>query len=214
MIISDKGESIWDRFTHTSNSIKDKSNGDLACDSYNQHKRDVEMLKELGVDFYRFSISWSRILPNGFSNKISQDGIAYYDSLIDDLIEANIKPYITLYHWDLPQNLQDLGGWTNPMMIDYFTDFAEVAFEAFGDRIKTWITFNEPWVVSIEGYGGVDKAPALGMSGVADYLCAHNIIKSHAKAYHLYDDKYRSTQKGFPGFDFISSILNMGIMFI
>ncbi|XP_077295396.1 myrosinase 1-like [Arctopsyche grandis] len=193
---SDKGESIWDRFTHTTNSIKDKSNGDFACDSYNQHKRDVEMVKELGVDFYRFSISWSRILPNGFSNKISQDGIAYYDSLIDDLLEANIKPYITLYHWDLPQSLQDLGGWTNPMMVDYFTDFAEVAFEAFGDRVKTWITFNEPWVVCIEGYGGISKAPALGMNGIAEYICAHNILKSHAKAYHLYDDLYRSTQKG------------------
>ncbi|XP_077298459.1 myrosinase 1-like [Arctopsyche grandis] len=193
---SDKGENIWDRFTHTTDTIKDRSNGDVACDSYNQHKRDVEMLKELGVDFYRFSISWSRILPEGFSNRLSQDGIAYYDSLINDLIQANITPSITLYHWDLPQNLQDLGGWANPLMVDYFIDFAEVAFEAFGDRVKTWITFNEPWVVCIEGYGGVTKAPALGISGIAEYMCAHTILKAHAKAYHLYDEVYRPIQNG------------------
>ncbi|XP_077288602.1 myrosinase 1-like [Arctopsyche grandis] len=194
--VSDKGESIWDHFTHTTDTIKDRSNGDLACDSYNQHKRDIEMVKELGVDYYRFSISWTRILPDGFSNRLSQDGIVYYDTLINDLIAANITPFVTIYHWDLPQRLQDLGGWTNPMMADFFTDFAKVAFEAFGDRVKSWLTFNEPWVVCLEGYGSVTKAPALGMTGIAEYMCAHNLLKAHAKAYHLYDDVYRPIQKG------------------
>ncbi|XP_077302259.1 myrosinase 1-like [Arctopsyche grandis] len=193
---TDKGENIWDRLTHTTDMIKDRSNGDVACDSYNQHKRDVEMLKQLGVDYYRFSISWSRILPDGFSNRLSQDGIAYYDSLINDLLVANITPFATLYHWDLPQRLQDLGGWSNPMMADYFLDFAEVVFEAFGDRVQNWLTFNEPWVVCLQGYGGVGKAPALNMSGIAEYLCAHNLIKAHAMAYHLYDDVYRPLQGG------------------
>lgn len=191
--------------------IKDRSNGDVACDSYNQHKRDVEMLQELGVDYYRFSISWSRILPDGFSNRLSQDGIAYYDSLINDLLVANITPFVTLYHWDLPQRLQDLGGWSNPMMAEYFLDFAEVAFEAFGDRIQNWLTFNEPWVVCLQGYGGVGKAPALNMSGIAEYLCAHHLIKAHAMAYHLYDDVYRHTQGGKSRLIFVLAI--EGIMY-
>lgn len=147
------------------------------------------MLKELGVDFYRFSISWSRILPEGFSNKISQDGIAYYNSLIDDLLKVNITPTITLYHWDLPQRLQDIGGWYNPLMVDYFTDFAEVAFKTFGDRVKTWLTFNEPFHICIYAY-------ELSMKGVGDYICGHNLLKAHAKAYHLYDDVYKPMQKG------------------
>lgn len=174
----------------------DRSSGDVACDSYNKHKRDVEMLVELGVQFYRFSLSWSRLLPDGFANKVSQDGLRYYNALINDLLAANITPSITLYHWDLPQNLQELGGWANPMMAEYFADYAEVAFEAFGDRVKTWLTFNEPWVVCVEGYGTKGKAPALDMSGIADYLCAHNLLKAHAEAYHLYDDNFRPTQKG------------------
>ncbi|XP_077302569.1 myrosinase 1-like [Arctopsyche grandis] len=204
---SDKGENIWDRFSHQPNTIKDGSNGDVACDSYNQHKRDVEMLKELGVDFYRFSISWSRILPDGFSNKISQDGIAYYDSLINDLIAANITPFVTIYHWDLPQRLQDLGGWTNPLIADYYTDFAEVAFEAFGDRVKNWLTFNEPWVVCLQGYGQHAKAPGVGMNGIGEYICGHNLLKSHAKAYHLYDDVYRPIQMGRIGWTLSSNWL-------
>lgn len=154
------------------------------------------MLVELGVQFYRFSLSWSRLLPDGFGNRVSQDGLRYYNELINDLLAANITPSITLYHWDLPQPLQELGGWASPMMAEYFTDYAEIAFEAFGDRVKTWLTFNEPWVVCIEGYGGKGKAPALGMSGIADYLCAHNLLKAHAAAYHLYDDVFRPTQRG------------------
>ncbi|XP_077295390.1 myrosinase 1-like [Arctopsyche grandis] len=194
--VSDKGESIWDRFTHTTGLIEDGSNADVACDSYHQHKRDVEMLKELGVDYYRFSISWTRILPDGFSNRLSQDGIAYYDTLINDLLAANITPYVTIYHWDHPQCLQDLGGWANPMMVDYYTDFAEVAFEAFGDRVKHWLTFNEPFVICNQWNGMTAKTPSVGMSGIADYLCGHNLLKAHAKTYHLYDDVYRPTQKG------------------
>lgn len=176
--------------------VIDKTNGDVACNSYNLHKRDVEMLTELGVDFYRFSLSWSRILPTGFSEKISEDGLKYYNAIIDNLLEANVTPIVTIYHWDLPKSLQELGGWTSPLMADYFADFANVVFEAFGDRVKTWLTFNEPLVFCQQGYGGMGKAPALNLTGVGEYLSAHTVLKAHAKVYHLYDENFRPVQKG------------------
>lgn len=193
--IPDKGESIWDRTVHTTDKIADGSTGDIACDSYNQYKRDVEMLVELGVDFYRFSISWTRILPKGYSKTISEDGIAYYNNLIDDLLAANITPYITLYHWDLPQRLHEMGGWTNPDIVDIFTKYADLVFRKFGDRVKNWLTFNEPEVICINGYGNTFP-PWVDLSGIADYICASNVLKSHASVYHLYDKIYRPSQKG------------------
>lgn len=153
------------------------------------------MLSELGVDFYRFSISWTRILPSGLSNNINQKGIEYYDKLIDELLKNDIQPMITMYHWDLPQNLQNLGGWANPKIVDLFRDYARVLFDNYGDRVKVWSTFNEPAVVCKSGYGG-SFAPGLGMSGLADYQCSHNILKAHANVYHMYNDEYRSSQKG------------------
>jgi beta-glucosidase/6-phospho-beta-glucosidase/beta-galactosidase len=172
----------------------------VACDSYHKYKRDVEMLVELGVDFYRFSISWSRILPKGFSNEVNQDGIDYYNNLIDEMLKYNIKPMITLFHWDTPQVLQEMGGWTNPLIIDYFEDYARIAFENFGDRVKDWITFNEPYNMCLFGYGSrngfVVFAPDLNIHGIAEYECTHNVIKAHAKTYHLYKDKFKPTQHG------------------
>lgn len=153
------------------------------------------MIVELGVDFYRFSISWSRILPLGFSNKISKDGLAYYNNLIDDLLAANIIPYITIYHWDLPQKLQEIGGWANPEIIGIFIAYADVVFRTFGDRVKNWLTFNEPEVICILGYENADFIYA-NLSGIADYMCARNLLKSHAHVYHLYDKIYRPSQKG------------------
>lgn len=157
---------------------------------------DVEILKDLGVDFYRFSISWTRILPNGLPNKINQKGIEYYNKLINALIENNITPMVTIYHWDLPQYLQNLGGFTNPIIVELFTQYAEILFREFGDRVKIWTTFNEPTQVCMAGYGDMQKAPALASSGILDYLCAHNLIKAHASAYHLYYDKFQATQNG------------------
>lgn len=175
--------------------IRDLSNGDVACDSYHKYKEDVKLLKGLGVDYYRFSISWSRILPN-FSNNVNQKGIDYYNNLINELIANDIKPMITLYHWDLPQYLQDIGGWTNPLIVDYYGNYARAAFEAFGDRVPYWTTFNEPKQICQEGYGDEEKAPALNLKGIGEYLCTHNLLKSHARAYHMYDDEFRATQKG------------------
>lgn len=105
-------------------------------------------------------------------------------------------PMVTIYHWDLPQYLQNIGGFTNPLIVKFFTQYAEIVFREFGDRVKIWTTFNEPNQICMGGYGDVQKAPALGSSGILDYLCAHNLIKAHASAYHLYYDKFQATQNG------------------
>lgn len=200
LIIVGKGLSIWDVVTHMEPSpILDGSSGDIAADSYHLYKRDVQMAKELGLNFYRFSVSWSRVLPTGFSNKINQAGINYYNNLIDEMLENGITPFLTLYHWELPHDLQKLGGWTNPIIVDYFVNYAKVVFDAFGDRVKFWITINEPKQICYEGYGSADKAPLLNMTGIAEYLCAKNILLAHAKAYRLYDEQYRSKQNGVIG---------------
>lgn len=193
---NNKGENIWDRLTHTRpDVIKDHSTGDVACDSYHKYKEDVQLLKNVGFDFYRFSISWSRVLPTGESNVVNQDGIDYYNNLINELLANQIQPLVTIYHWDLPQPLQDLGGWTNALIVDYFVDYARVVFEHFGDRVKWWVTINEPGEV-ISGYGSEGYAPYFNYEGTADYLAAHNLIKAHAKAYRLYDKEFRAKQNG------------------
>lgn len=135
-------------------------------------------------------------MPDGLPHNINQKGIDYYNNLIDTLVGNDIIPMVTLYHWDLPQNLQLLGGFANKNIVKYFTDFARVAFEEFGDRVKYWATFNEPDQICQAGYGGDGKAPALKLSGVGDYQCGFNLIKAHASAYHLYDDEFRSSQNG------------------
>ncbi|KAI7815271.1 glycoside hydrolase, partial [Rhyzopertha dominica] len=191
-----KGENIWDRLTHEKPEyITDKSSGDIACDSYHKYLEDVELLKELGVDFYRFSISWSRILPN-FTERVNKKGIEYYNNLINALLANGIKPMVTLYHWDLPQYLQDIGGWTNPHIVDHYEFYARVVFENFGDRVPHFITFNEPKQICQEGYGDEEKAPAINRKGIAEYLCGHNLLKAHARAYHLYDEEYRPKYNG------------------
>lgn len=156
------------------------------------------MIRELGLDFYRFSLSWPRILPTSFPDKINEAGIQYYNNLIDEMLKYNIEPMITLYHWDLPQKLEEMGGWTNPYVIDWFGDYARTAFKLFGDRVKYWITINEPYQVCTQGYGdaGSIKAPNKNITGVADYICAKNLLMAHARAYHIYEEEFRSSQGG------------------
>uniref|UniRef100_A0A1B6D5W8 beta-glucosidase n=2 Tax=Clastoptera arizonana TaxID=38151 RepID=A0A1B6D5W8_9HEMI len=191
-----KGENIWDRLVHTKpETVVDKDTGDVACDSYHKYKEDVQLIKYIGFDFYRFSISWSRVLPTGEDNVINQDGISYYNNLINELLENGIQPLVTLYHWDLPQPLQDLGGWLNPLMAEYFECYARVIFSHFGDRVKWWITINEPSEI-ISGYSNAGYAPYLDLHGTGDYLAAHTLIRAHAKAYHLYDKEFRKSQNG------------------
>ncbi|XP_069685322.1 myrosinase 1-like [Periplaneta americana] len=193
---SGKGISIWDKFTHDGSHIDDNSTGDIAADSYHRYKEDVLALKQLGVDFYRFSISWTRILPTGLIDVINQPGIDYYNALIDHLLDNNIQPLVTIFHWDLPQRLQDLGGLANPMIVDYFEDYARILFQNFGDRVKWWITINEPHTINY-GYNGRQVyAPGIKDNILGEFMVTPNILRCHATAYHVYDKEFRSKQKG------------------
>nr|XP_034838053.1 myrosinase 1-like [Maniola hyperantus] len=193
-----KSESIWDHLIHNHpGSIKDSSSGDIADNSYYLYKRDVQMMRELGVDFYRFSVSWTRLLPTSFPDQINQAGVDYYNNLIDELLKHNIQPMMTLYHWDLPQKLQNLGGWANPEIVTWFGDYARTIFTLFGDRVKSFVTINEPYQICVGGYGTADwLAPQINGKGMAEYICAKNVLLAHAKAYHIYDEEFRATQKG------------------
>ncbi|KAE8739043.1 hypothetical protein FOCC_FOCC015462 [Frankliniella occidentalis] len=163
--VSGKGENIWDRTTHEHpEKILDHSSGDVACDSYHKYKEDIKLAKSLGTPMYRFSLSWSRILPSGAVDRINDDGIRYYNA-------------VTLFHWDLPQPLQDLGGFSNELIADYFEDYADVVYKNFGEKVKWWITLNEPYTLCQEGYGNGAKAPLVVAEGRANYLCGHTMLK-------------------------------------
>ncbi|KAF6361654.1 lactase [Rhinolophus ferrumequinum] len=192
-----KGLSIWDTFAHTPLKVENNDNGDVACDSYHKIAEDVVALQNLGVSHYRFSISWTRVLPDGTTKFINDAGLNYYVRLIDALLAANIKPQVTIYHWDLPQALQDVGGWENETIVQQFKEYADVLFQRLGDKVKFWITLNEPFVIANQGYGYGTAAPGISFRpGTAPYIVGHNLIKAHAEAWHLYNDKYRASQGG------------------
>lgn len=133
---------------------------------------------------------------SGFINQINQPGVNYYRNLINELKANSIEPFITLYHWDLPQPLQDLGGWTNPKVVQWFADYARLCFELFGDKVKFWMTFNEPRNQCQQGYGEGGKAPEILSPSVGEYLCGHYIILAHAEAWHIYNNQFRKYQSG------------------
>ncbi|XP_048523279.1 myrosinase 1 [Dendroctonus ponderosae] len=191
-----RGPSIWDTFSHIPGNIKNNSNGDVASDSYHKYREDVAILKDLGVQLYRFSISWSRIFANGTPNTFNQAGVDYYLSLIDELRENGIEPVVTLYHWDLPQYLEDLGGWLNPQIADYFGEYARVIYRTLGPYVKYWVTLNEPGSTCSLGYGQGIHAPGKSLIGDGIYTCAYNHLKAHAKAYRIYDEEFKAEQGG------------------
>uniref|UniRef100_A0A673M2R3 beta-glucosidase n=1 Tax=Sinocyclocheilus rhinocerous TaxID=307959 RepID=A0A673M2R3_9TELE len=191
-----KGPSVWDTFTQKPGNIPNNDNGDVACDSYNKIDEDLHMLRALKVKTYRFSLSWSRIFPNGYKSSLNQKGVDYYNRLIDGLIANNIAPMVTLYHWDLPQALQDINGWENPEIINIFSEYCDFCYATFGDRVKFWNTFNEPQTIAWSGYGLGQIPPNVKQPGDAPYKVAHNLLKAHAQAYHTYDEKYRASQGG------------------
>jgi beta-glucosidase len=175
-----KGPSIWDTFTRTPGKVFHGDTGDVACDSYHRYGEDIAMLKRLGVGSYRLSLSWPRIQPSGRGNANAK-GLDYYNRVIDGLLEAGIEPAVTLYHWDLPQALQDAGGWANRDIAEWFGDFAAIAGEAFGDRVQRWITLNEPWVVAHVGYRDGRHAP--GIRDAAQAVAAnHHLLLAHGNA--------------------------------
>ncbi len=175
-----KGESTWDRFTHTSGNIKNNDTGDVADDHYRLWKKDIGLMKKIGLKAYRFSISWPRILPTG-RGKVNQKGIDFYSKLVDELIKAGITPFVTLNHWDLPQTLEDEGGWTVRSTAEAFVDYANIVSRTLGDRASNWITHNEPAVVAWLGYAMGIHAP-----GLKDYAlgvrAAHHLLLSHGWA--------------------------------
>ena len=172
-----KGESIWDRFTHTPGAIQDRSTGDVACDHYHRWRDDVALMRELGLRAYRFSIAWPRIQPLG-RGAVNPRGIDFYSRLVDALLEANITPFVTLYHWDLPQTLQDQGGWAARDTARAFVDYAEVVSRALGDRVKNWITFNEPHIAAWLGYQVGVHAPG-SVDPLSAIKASHHLLLAH-----------------------------------
>ena len=178
------GPSIWQRFSHSPGLVKNGENGDVACDHYRLYESDVRLMRELGLNAYRFSVSWSRILPEG-KGRINQGGIDFYSRLVDALLANGIQPNVTLYHWDLPAALDDRGGWLNPDIAGWFADYASVMFKALDDRVKMWATLNEPWVVTDGGY--LHGALAPGHKNLFEApIASHNLLRSHASAVQAY----------------------------
>ncbi|XP_050224064.1 beta-glucosidase 12-like [Mercurialis annua] len=213
-----RGPSIWDTYTHRyPGKILDGSTGNVANDAYHKYKEDVGIMKEMGLDAYRFSISWSRILPKGKLNGgVNKEGIKYYNNLINELLANGIKPFITLFHWDLPQALEDeYGGFLSYKIVDDFRDYAEICFKKFGDRVKHWITLNEPSSYSNGGYAMGYLAPGRcsswlqlnctgGDSATEPYIVTHNQLLAHAAAVKLYRANYKAKQKGIIGITLVS----------
>lgn len=178
--VEGKGESIWDRFGHTPGRIFNGDTADVACDHYRLWERDVDLMIELGLGAYRFSISWPRIMPNG-KGPINIAGLDFYDRLVDKLLAANIQLFPTLYHWDLPQSLQDIGGWTNRDVTKRFADYAEVVAQRLGDRIRHWTTLNEPWCIAVLGNATGEHAPGYKDRQIAINV-GHNLLVAHGLA--------------------------------
>lgn len=211
--VDGKGPSNWDNFTHSyPERIADKSNGDNATKSYYLYKEDVQLLKDMNADAYRFSISWSRVLPNGKVDEgrgINHKGLEYYNKLIDELIDKGLKPVVTILHFDIPQALQDeYDGFLNETnFIKDFHDYADLLFSTFGDRVKQWITINEPTIYVQSAYdigsfppnrcSEMNKNSCFGgNSGTEPYLAAHNLLLAHADVVNLYRTQYKEKQKG------------------
>lgn len=175
-----RGESIWDRFSHTAGRITDGSNGDTACDHYHRWQEDISIMKEIGTNAYRFSLAWPRILPEG-RGKVNIKGLDFYKRLVDGLLEKGIEPFPTLYHWDLPLALHDAGGWVNRRIVDWFGEYAETVYKALGDRVTYWSTINEPNMCTFLGYFLGVHAP--GAKDMTTFLrTVHHVLLAHSEA--------------------------------
>ena len=175
-----RGESIWDRFAKTSGLVKDGSDGDVACDHYHRWRGDVDLMRSLGLGAYRFSVAWPRVFPTG-KGPLNERGLDFYSRLVDGLLDRGLAPYVTLYHWDLPQGLQDEGGWTSRATAERFVEYTEAVVRRLGDRVKHWITHNEPWCASIVGHAKGHHAPGL-RDWSAALVASHHLLLSHGLA--------------------------------
>jgi beta-glucosidase len=175
-----RGESIWDRFCAMPGKVRNAESGAVACDFYHRYPDDIRLMRELGLDAFRLSIAWPRVLPEG-SGRVNQAGLDFYDRLVDELLAQGVRPFPTLYHWDLPQPLEDAGGWTARETAEAFVEYAEAVVSRLGDRVTHWITHNEPWVAAWLGYGSGEHAP--GRTSPQDALAAaHHLLLSHGWA--------------------------------
>ena len=190
----EKSESIWDRFSHTPGLISDGTTGDVACDHYHRWRDDITLMRSLGLPAYRFSTAWPRVLPDGYG-KVNQAGLDFYSRLTDGLLQAGIEPYVTLYHWDLPQVLQDRGGWPARLSAQAFVEYADAVTRRLGDRVKNWITLNEPWCSSILSYFLGVHAP--GHRDLGEGLAAaHHLMLAHGWATPVIQDNSPGCQAG------------------
>ncbi|AEE33658.1 beta glucosidase 4 [Arabidopsis thaliana] len=198
--------SLWDTLCHS----RDQGNGDIACDGYHKYKDDVKLMVDTNLDAFRFSISWSRLIPNG-RGPVNQKGLQFYKNLIQELVSHGIEPHVTLYHYDHPQSLEDeYGGWLNHRMIKDFTTYADVCFREFGNHVKLWTTINEANIFSIGGYNDGDTPPgrcskpskncSSGNSSIEPYIVGHNLLLAHASVSRRYKQKYKDKQGGSIGF--------------
>ena len=177
-----RSESIWDRFAHTPGKIRNSDTGDVACDSYHRWREDIALMRAMNLNSYRFSISWPRIQPGG-AGAANPKGLDYYGRLVDALLEARIRPFVTLYHWDLPQSLEDAGGWPNRDAAARFADYVELVARAVGDRVSDWMLFNEPLAFTYKGY--LEGAHAPGRNSIIDFLRAsHTVNLAQAAGFH------------------------------
>ena len=175
-----RSESIWDRFAREPGRIADGSDARVACDHYHRRREDVGLLRWLGVGAYRFSISWPRVIPEG-RGPVNPAGLDFYEALVDELLEGGIEPFVTLYHWDLPQALQEKGGWGSRDTVDRFVEYADAVARRLGDRVRRWVTHNEPWCIAVLGHEEGTQAP--GHADPSEALrVAHHVMLSHGRA--------------------------------
>lgn len=204
-----RGPSIWDTFSLVKGNVLGNANGNVAVDQYHRYKEDIGLMADMGTNAYRFSISWTRIYPVG-KGSVNEEGVAYYNNIINGLLEKGIQPFATIYHWDLPQALQNAyGGWLSPLIVDDFATFVDTCFSRFGDRVKHWITINEPTSFILFGYNSGLFPPqrcspwmgncTAGDSMTEPYIVAHNVLLGHARAVNIYRTKYQKHQKGVIG---------------
>eukprot|EP00347_Sterkiella_histriomuscorum_P021037 403335503 len=210
-----RGPSIWDDLCAIKGRIKDGDDGTVADDFYHKYEQDIKMISDLGIKNFRMSLSWSRILPKGTVDQVNQEGVDFYNAVFDALIAHGITPWVTLYHWDLPSALQDktdTGSWLGTKIIGQFNDYADFCFKTFGSKVKKWLTFNEPWTFTWDGYGHGSYAPGRctnglyrddcdtvgggGNSSTEPYIASHTVILAHGTAVKTYRDKYQKQQQG------------------